>query len=33
MIGTEPWKYLLVSHDQIVESNRLNDFLRFEVKN
>jgi len=33
MIGTKPWKYLLVPHDEIVESNRLNDFLRFEVKN
>jgi type III restriction enzyme len=33
MIGTKPWKYLLAPHDEIVESNRLNDFLRFEVKN
>jgi type III restriction enzyme len=32
MIGTKPWKYLLIPHDEIVESNRLNDFLRFEVK-
>jgi type III restriction enzyme len=33
MIGTKPWKYLLIPHDEIVESNRLGDFLRFEVKN
>lgn len=31
-VGNKPWKYLLVPHDEIVESKRLNDFLRFEVK-
>jgi len=31
-IGTKTWKYLLVPHDEITESKRLNDFLRFEVK-
>ena len=32
MVGNKPWKYLLVPHDEIVESKRLSDFLRFEVK-
>lgn len=32
MVGNKPWKCLLVPHDGIVESKRLNDFLRFEVK-
>ncbi|WP_010625854.1 DEAD/DEAH box helicase [Halomonas sp. KM-1] len=31
-IGTKPWKYLLVPHDEINESKRLADYLRFEVK-
>ena len=31
-VGTKPWKYLLVPHDEINESKRLTDFLRFEVK-
>ncbi len=31
-VGNKPWKYLLVPHDEITESKRLNDFLRFEVK-
>ncbi len=31
-VGNKPWKYLLVPHDEIVESKRLSDFLRFEVK-
>ena len=31
-VGTKPWKYLLVPHDEIAESKRLTDFLRFEVK-
>ena len=31
-VGTKPWKYLLVPHDEINESRRLADFLRFEVK-
>ena len=31
-VGTKPWRYLLLPHDEIVESKRLSDFLRFEVK-
>lgn len=31
-IGTKPWKYLLVPHDEVNESKRLTDYLRFEVK-
>ena len=31
-VGTKPWKYLLVPHDEINESKRLADFLRYEVK-
>ena len=31
-IGAKPWKYLLAPHDEIAESKRLADFLRFEVK-
>ncbi len=31
-IGAKPWNYLLVPHDEINESRRLPDFLRFEVK-
>lgn len=31
-VGGKPWKYLLVPHDEVVESKRLSDFLRFEVK-
>lgn len=31
-VGTKPWKYLLVPHDQINESKQLADYLRFEVK-
>ncbi|ANX02780.1 hypothetical protein PG2T_00250 [Immundisolibacter cernigliae] len=31
-VGTKPWKYLLVPHDEIRESWRLSDFLRFEQK-
>lgn len=32
-VGAKPWKYLLIPHDEIVESKRLSDYLRFEVKN
>jgi type III restriction enzyme len=32
-VGSKPWKYLLVPHNEINESKTLNDFLRFEVKN
>ena len=31
-VGTKPWKYLLVPHDEINEAKRLVDFMRFEVK-
>lgn len=31
-VGGKPWKYLLVPHDEVNESRRLTDFLRFEVK-
>jgi type III restriction enzyme len=31
-VGTKPWRYLLVPHDEIAESKRLSDYLRFEVK-
>jgi type III restriction enzyme len=31
-VGTKPWKYLLLPHDEITESKRLSDYLRFEVK-
>ncbi len=31
-VGTKAWKYLLLPHDEITESKRLSDFLRFEVR-
>lgn len=31
-VGGKPWKYLLLPHDEIVESKRLSDFLRYEVR-
>jgi len=31
-VGTKPWRYLLIAHDEINESMRLVDYLRFEVK-
>jgi type III restriction enzyme len=31
-VGTKPWKYLLIPHDEVVESKHLSDYLRFEVK-
>lgn len=31
-VGSKPWHYLLVPHDEMSESKRLADFLRFEVK-
>lgn len=30
-VGAKPWKYLLLPHDEISESKRLSDYLRFEV--
>ncbi|WP_449371094.1 DEAD/DEAH box helicase family protein [Thiomonas sp.] len=29
-VGTKPWKYLLVPHDEVNESKRLVDYLRFQ---
>lgn len=31
-VGTKPWRYLLVPHDEIVESNRLSDFCASKEK-
>lgn len=31
-VGTKPWKYILVPHDEVNESKRFTDYLRFEVK-
>jgi type III restriction enzyme len=31
-VGGKAWKYLLVPHDEVNESKRLADFLRFEIK-
>jgi len=31
-VGTKAWKYLIVPHDEVSESKRLSDYLRFEVK-
>lgn len=31
-VGAKAWKYLLVPHDEINESKRLVDYLRFEIK-
>ncbi|GAB4089600.1 DEAD/DEAH box helicase family protein [Hydrogenophaga soli] len=31
-VGTKPWRYLLVPHDDVAESKHLSDFLRYEVK-
>ncbi|MCP5425337.1 MAG: DEAD/DEAH box helicase family protein [Gammaproteobacteria bacterium] len=31
-VGAQPWKYLLAPHDEINESKRLTDYLRFEVR-
>ena len=30
-VGGKPWKYLLVSHEQVTADKALSDFLRFEV--
>ncbi len=30
-VGGKPWRYVLLPHDEIAESKRLADFLRFEV--
>lgn len=31
-VGAKPWRYLLVPHDEVVESKHLSDFGRFEWK-
>lgn len=31
-VGGKPWKYILIPHDEVVESSRLREFLRFEQK-
>jgi type III restriction enzyme len=31
-VGGKHWSYLLVPHDEIIESKRLSDFLRYEVQ-
>ncbi len=31
-VGSKPWHYILVPHDEIVESKRISDFMRFEIK-
>lgn len=31
-VGSKPWKYLLLPHDEVMEARRLGDFLRYECK-
>src|SRR5690606_32748375 len=31
-VGAKPWKYLLVPHDEVIESRRLADYLRSDGK-
>ena len=31
-VSTKPWRYLLVPHDEIAESKRLTDFLRYDIR-
>ena len=30
-VGSKPWKYVLIPHDEITDSKRLSDFLRYEI--
>lgn len=30
-VGSKPWKYVLIPHDEITDNKRLSDFLRYEV--
>jgi type III restriction enzyme len=30
-VSTKPWHYLLIPHNEVVESKRLDDYLRFKV--
>jgi len=31
-VGSKPWRYLLVPHDEVTESKQLSDYMRFEKK-
>jgi type III restriction enzyme len=31
-VGGKPWKYMLIPHDEVTESKRLTEYLRFELK-
>lgn len=31
-VGSKPWIYLLIPHDEVTESKRLQDYLRYQVK-
>ena len=31
-VGTKAWKYRLLPHDKLMESRRLSDYLRFEMR-
>ncbi len=30
-VGSKPWRYLLIPHDEVVESKRWGDYLRYQV--
>jgi len=30
-VGSKPWRYLLVPHDEVLESRQLKGYRRFEV--
>jgi type III restriction enzyme len=30
-VGSKPWRYLLVPHDEVLESRQLKDYRRFKV--
>ncbi len=31
-VSTKPWHYLLIPHTEVVESKRLDDYLRFKFE-
>jgi type III restriction enzyme len=31
-VSTKPWHYLLIPHNEVVESKRLDDYLRFRFE-
>ena len=31
-VQAKPWRYLIIPHNEMSESKRLSDFLRFELK-